>query len=104
MIKRLAIALFLVLMGTAAMAQERTAAPAVLQIQSADARTHRVDVELGEVQITTHNTRYHLVYLPVLPPLPGTAFRTTREIPNALALTATQIPQRRREAAVVTIR
>lgn len=96
------IALLFTLISTAAMAQER---PVFTMDTDVQART-RVDVQLGEVQINTHNTRYHLVYLPVLPPLPGTAFRTTREIPNALLLTNTPLPQRPREGqrAVVTIR
>jgi hypothetical protein len=102
--KNIGFALILTLISSAAIAQERPVAPAVLSVQSANPDSNRVNVALGAVQLTTHNTRYHLVYLPLLPPLQGTAFRTTREIPNGLALTATQFPATRREQATVTIR
>jgi hypothetical protein len=100
--RRPGIALFLILISSAAFAQQPPAQP-VFTVQTDDAASRRVDVELGEVLINTHNTRYHLVYLPVLPPLPGTAFRSVREIPNGLELTGTQIPKRPHHGAAVAV-
>ena len=68
----------------------------VLQVVTDDASTNRVDVEVGAVRVTTHSGRYTFAYLPLLAPLPGTAFRPSMEMPNALALTSTSIPQRPR--------
>ena len=93
----------LMLIGTAAYAQtnqsvttmQPTPGP-VLQAVTDDASTNRVDVEMGAVRVTTHSTRYTVAYLPFLAPLPGTAFRPSMEMPNALALTSTSIPQRPR--------
>jgi hypothetical protein len=91
-------ALFLI--ATAAFAQE--SAPSqipprpVLQVVTDDASTNRVDVEIGAVRVTTHSGRYTFAYLPLLAPLPGTAYRPSMEMPNALALTGTSIPQKPR--------
>jgi hypothetical protein len=101
--KTLAIAI-LILASSAAYAQEsNTAANAiqtppapVLQFGGDDTATSRLDVEIGAVRLTTHSGRYTFAYLPLLAPLPGTAFRPSTEIPNALALTGTAIPQKRR--------
>jgi hypothetical protein len=68
----------------------------VLQVATDDAATHGLDVEIGAVRLTTHSGRYTFAYLPFLAPLPGTAFRSSMEMPNALALTGTTIPQRPR--------
>ena len=48
----------------------------------------------GVVRLTTREGRYTFAYLPVLPPLQGTALRPTLEVPNALALSGTAIPQK----------
>ena len=61
-----------------------------------DSANSRLDVELGAVRLTTHSGRYTFVYLPLLAPLPGTAFRPSFEMPNAFALTGTTIPQKPR--------
>jgi hypothetical protein len=101
--KRLGIALLAVtaLIGAAAYGQEKPAvapnqipARPVFQIVPDDATTNRLDVEVGAVRLTTHSGRYTVAYLPLLPPLQGTAFRPSIEMPNALALTGTSIPQR----------
>jgi hypothetical protein len=100
--KTLAIA-FLLLAGSAAYAQQNESIPPVpqtqpgpvLQIATDDAATHRLDVEIGAIRLTTHSGRYTVAYLPFLAPLPGTAFRSSMEMPNALVLTGTTIPQRR---------
>lgn len=65
-----------------------------LQVATDGAVTGNLDVELGAVRLMTRSGRYTFVYLPVLPPLQGTALRPTLEMPNALALTGTTIPQR----------
>jgi len=101
--RRLGIALLAVtaLISTAAYAQEKTAlTPSqipprpVFQIIPDDATTNRLDVEVGAVRLTTHSGRYTFAYLPVLAPLQSTAFRPSIEMPNALTLTGTSIPQR----------
>jgi hypothetical protein len=75
-----------------------------LQVATDGAVTDRLDVELGAVRLMTHSGRYTFVYLPVLPPLQGTAFRPTLEMPNALALTGTTIPQKPHTRPSVLIR
>lgn len=90
------------LAASATYAQENSAIPAipqappgpVLQAVTGDAGTRRLEVEIGAVRLTTHSGRYTAAYLPFLAPLPGTAFRSSMEMPNALALTGTTIPQR----------
>jgi hypothetical protein len=93
----------LLMIGTAAYAQqstpvapEQTPVRPALQIITDDAATHRLDVEIGAVRLNTGSGRYTFAYLPLLPPLQGTAFRPSMEMPNALALTGTSIPQKRR--------
>jgi hypothetical protein len=103
----------LLLISTAAYGQQNTMVPPpqipprpVLQVVNDDDATSRVDVQVGAVRLTTHSGRYTFAYLPLLPPLQGTAFRPTIETPNALALTGTSIPQkpRARPRALVGIR
>lgn len=103
--KTLSIAI-LMLISSAAFGQTNTDAAAagttprsVLQATGDDSATGRLDVEIGAVRLTTHSGRYTVAYLPFLAPLPGTAFRSSMEIPNALALTGTTIPQRPRSRA-----
>jgi hypothetical protein len=98
--RNLAIAI-LILASSAVYAQQTTPATAVppqpgpiLQTTKADDAANRLDVEIGAVRLTTHSGRYTLAYLPFLAPLQGTAFRSSMEMPNALALTNTTIPQR----------
>ncbi|MEA2166056.1 MAG: hypothetical protein QOK37_4183 [Thermoanaerobaculia bacterium] len=100
--KTLSIAI-LMLISSAAYAQSNSdTAPTgttirpVLQATVDDATASRLDVEIGTVRLTTHSGRYTVAYLPFLAPLPGTAFRSSMEIPNALTLTGTTIPQRPR--------
>lgn len=89
------------LISSAAYAQQNagvTTAPPppgpTFQVITDDASSNRLDVEVGAVRMTTHSGRYTFAYLPLLAPLPGTAFRPSMEIPNGLALTSTTIPQR----------
>lgn len=99
--RHLAIAI-LILASSAAYAQQSTPAAAVpppqpgpvLQAATPDDATTRLDVEIGAIRMTTHSGRYTMAYLPFLAPLQGTAFRPSMEIPNALALTNTAIPQK----------
>ena len=91
----------LMLLSTAAYAQSGApqtsgppAAGPVLHVATDDSSTNRLDVELGAVKLTTHSGRYTFAYLPFLAPLQSTAFRPSMEIPDALALTGTTIPQR----------
>jgi hypothetical protein len=101
------------LLATAAYAQENTrvtpsqqAPGPVLQVVTDDSANSRLDVEVGAVRLTTHSGRYTFAYLPFLAPLPGTAFRPSMEMPNALALTGTSLPLRphTRPRALVDIR
>jgi hypothetical protein len=99
--RNLAIAV-LILASSAAYAQQSTPAPAVtppqpgpvLQAATPDDANSRLDVEIGAIRLKTHSGRYTVAYLPFLAPLQGTAFRPSMEMPNALALTNTTIPQK----------
>jgi hypothetical protein len=90
---------FIVLISTAAFAQQNATvtpsqapiAPA-LQIIPDRTTTNQLDVEIGAVRLTNRSGRYTFAYLPLLAPLPGTAFRPSIEMPNALALTGTSVP------------
>ncbi len=92
----------LLLISSAAYAQN--AAPAtspptpgpVLQVVTPDDTPNRLDLQIGAATLTTHSGRYTFAYLPLLAPLPGTAFRSSMEMPNAFALTGTTIPLRPR--------
>ena len=66
----------------------------VLQATTPDDAATRLDVEIGAIRMTSHSGRYTMAYLPFLAPLQGTAFRASMEMPNALALTNTTIPQK----------
>ena len=108
--KTLTIAL-LTLVANSVFAQERPASslaqpsPApVLQATQPDDANRRLDLEIGAVRLTTHSGRYTLAYLPFLAPLPGTALRASMEMPNALTLTGTTIPQRPDTRRSVVIR
>jgi hypothetical protein len=99
--RNLAIAI-LILASSAAYAQQNTSVPPVpplqpgpiLQAATPDDANSRLDVEIGAIRLTTHSGRYTVAYLPFLAPLQGTAFRPSMEMPNALALTNTTIPQK----------
>ena len=56
--------------------------------------TSRIQTNLGITQIHTKAANIRVAWLPLLAPLPYSYPRTTQEIPNALVLTGTQIPQR----------
>ncbi len=99
--KTLGIAILMLVSSAVYAQQTTTVTPAaqtlpgpVLQVATDDASTNRLDVEAGAVRLTTRTGRYTFAYLPVLQPLQGTAFRPTIEMPNALALTGTSIPQK----------
>ncbi len=52
----------------------------------------RVEVDIGMMQIHTHNANYRVAWLPFLAPLPYSYPRTTMEVPNPLVLTAAEMP------------
>jgi hypothetical protein len=54
----------------------------------------RVEVDLGMTQIHTKAANIRIAWLPFLAPLPYSYPRTTMEVPNALVLMSTPIPQR----------
>ena len=81
------------LMLTAA-AQAADPQPTVLQIKPPE-QSH-VETNIGITQIHSHAADIKVAWLPLLAPLPYSYPRTTQEIPNALVLTGTQIPQRPR--------
>lgn len=56
--------------------------------------TSRVQTNFGVTQVHTKASNIRVAWLPLLAPLPYSYPRTTQEIPNALVLTGTQIPQR----------
>ena len=98
--KTLGIALFLLISSIAYAQQSTPPAPAqtppgpVLQVVPADSSARHLDLEVGALRLTNHSGRYTFAYLPLLAPLQGTAFRSSMEMPNALALTGTTIPQK----------
>jgi hypothetical protein len=99
--RTLGIAIVILACSSAYAQQTTTVTPApqtppgpTLQVVQDDASVSRLDVELGSVRLMTHSGRYTFAYLPFLPPLQGTAFRPTLEMPNAFALTGTSIPQK----------
>jgi len=96
--KRLLIALLL-LISTATAAFAADSAPSVLRVNIP--QRDRLEVDLGMTQIHTKAADIRIAWLPLLAPLPYSYPRTTTEVPNALVLLGTSIPQRRR--AVVTI-
>lgn len=98
--KTIGIALF-VLISTTAWAQQstppipvQTPPGPVLQVAPEDSYASHLDLEVGAIRLTNHSGRYTFAYLPLLAPLQGTAFRPSIEMPNALTLTGTTIPQK----------
>ncbi len=92
--KRLWIALLLLLSSATAFAAEQ--APSILQISPP--QQSRVQTNIGITQIHSRAAEIRIAWLPLLAPLPYSYPRTTQEIPNALVLMGTQIPQRTRTA------
>ena len=86
------ISLALLMLTAAAVAAEPQ--PTILQIQPPE--QSRVQTNFGITQIHSHAADIKIAWLPLLAPLPYSYPRTTQEIPNALVLTGTQIPQRHR--------
>ncbi len=91
--KRLLFALSLLIISATAYAQQQPN-PSVLQVNPP--KTERVESDIGMTTIHTHAANIKLAWLPFLAPLPYSYPRTTQEMPNALVLTGTQIPQRPR--------
>src|SRR5687767_7832866 len=54
-------------------------------------RTGDVQFHVGAIEFGALGTRWRFNYLPIMMPLPGTRFTTTREWPDAFALTNTPI-------------
>ena len=90
--KQLILALSLLIVASTAFAAEP--APTVLQINPPE--QSRVQTNFGVTQIHSRAADVTVAWLPLLAPLPYSYPRTTQEIPNALVLTGTQIPQRPR--------
>jgi hypothetical protein len=88
--KKLLIALSLLLASATAFAAEP--APVIFQVKPPE--QSKVQTNIGITQIHTHAANIRIAWLPLLAPLPYSYPRTTQEIPNALVLTGTQIPQR----------
>src|SRR5437588_11836086 len=88
--KTILITLLLLISAAAAFAQEDTSA--VLQINPS--HQSRVQTNIGITQIHTKAANIRIAWLPLLAPLPYSYPRTTTEVPNALVLTRTEIPQR----------
>ena len=89
--KTLMLTLCLLTIAGAAMAADQ---PTVLQVNPP--KKERVETDIGMTQIHTRAADIRIAWLPLLAPLPYSYPRTTQEIPNALVLTGTQIPQRAR--------
>ena len=92
--KMLLIALALLVVSASAFAAEQT--PSIFQISPP--QHSRVQTNLGITQIHSRAAEIRIAWLPLLAPLPYSYPRTTQEIPNALVLMGTQIPQRTRTA------
>jgi hypothetical protein len=90
--KTLMISLSLLILRATAFAAEP--APTILQIKPPE--QSRVQTNIGITQIHTQNANIKVAWLPLLAPLGYSYPRTTQEIPNALVVTGTQIPQRPR--------
>jgi hypothetical protein len=88
--KRLMISLSLLIISATAFGAEP--APTILQIKPPE--QSRVQTNIGITQIHTHAANIKIAWLPLLAPLPYSYPRTTQEIPNALVLTGTQLPQK----------
>jgi len=89
--KTLLLTLCLLLLAGSTLAADQ---PGVLQINPP--KKERVESDIGMTQIHTRAADIRIAWLPLLAPLPYSYPRTTQEIPNALVLTGTQIPQRAR--------
>ncbi len=92
------IALLLLISSASAFALEST--PLVVQAS----HPSRVQTNLGMTQIHTKAANIRIAWLPLLAPLPYSYPRTTTEVPNALVLTGTQIPQRPHRETVTAVR
>lgn len=90
--KTLMISLALLMLTASVFAAEPN--PTILQINPPE--QSRVQTNFGVTQIHSHAANIKVAWLPLLAPLPYSYPRTTQEIPNALVLTGTQIPQRPR--------
>ena len=86
--KRILIALALLALSASAFALETT--PLVVKAPV----TSKVQTTVGMTRVHTKAANIRVAWLPFLAPLPYSYPRTTQEIPNALVLTGTQIPQR----------
>ena len=82
------IALILLILSASAFALETQ--PLVVQAPV----TSKVQTTVGMTQVHTKAANIRVAWLPLLAPLPYSYPRTTQEIPNALVLTGTEIPQR----------
>ncbi|HYS56319.1 MAG TPA: hypothetical protein VER58_21380 [Thermoanaerobaculia bacterium] len=89
--KRLMVMLAVLTIAGTALAADQ---PTVLQVNPP--KQERVETDIGMTQIHTRSADIRIAWLPLLAPLPYSYPRTTQEIPNALVLTGTQIPQRPR--------
>ena len=89
--KTVGIALFLLLIGGAAVAADPPTSPLVI---TAPRETPRVDVEIGAAEINTHAAHIRVAYLPRLAPLPTTLPGRFAEFPSAFALTGMSFPYR----------
>jgi len=87
--RSLGIAIFVALIGGAALAQQ---APPLVVITPKE--PPRVDVEIGAAEINTHAARIRIAYLPRMAPLPGTLPRSMATMPNAFDLLGMQLPYR----------
>src|ERR1700730_13064362 len=88
--KRLILALSLLILSATPFAAEP--APRVLHVSPPP--RERIETDFGMRQIHTKASDIPIAWLPLLAPLPYSYPRTTQEIPNALVLMGTQIPQR----------
>ena len=100
--KRILITLSLLIGSASAFAQDQT--PTVLHVNLP--QQSQVQTNLGITQIHSKAANIRIAWLPFLAPLPYSYPRTTTEVPNALVLTRTEIPQRPHHeapAAAVTL-
>ena len=91
--RSLGIALFTLLIGSAALAADppQRTDPFVIITPK---ETPRVDVEIGAAEIHTGAAQIRIAYLPRLAPLPGTLPRSIATMPNAFELLGMSLPYR----------
>ena len=65
--------------------------------ETVKAPSRHVENHIGDVVVTNGKTRIRVAYLPLLPPLSGSAIGVTQKLPNPFELTNTPIAMSRQQ-------